>query len=271
MSKLQKLLLPTVLGLLFALPGCSQVPLTGRKQLNLVPDSLMNTMSFQSYGEFLAENKLSDNLEQTQMVRRVGRRIQQAVEDYSAQKDISLKGYAWEFNLIEDEAVNAWAMPGGKVVVYTGLLPVAQDDPGLAVVMGHEIAHAIAKHGGERMSHGLIVEMGGMALSQALAKQPAATRNLFLKSYGVGTQTAVLLPYSRTQEKEADRMGLVFMAMAGYDPHTALDFWRRMAAARKTAAPPEFLSTHPADDTRISNIETFMSEAMRHYRPAAQP
>jgi predicted Zn-dependent protease len=251
------------------LPCCSQVEITGRKQFNLVPDALMNSMSFQSYGEFLAQNKLSDNTGQTQMVKRVGGRIQKAVEQYCTERYISdrLQGYQWEFNLIEDDSPNAWCMPGGKVVVYTGLLPITQTEAGLAVVMGHEIAHAFAKHGGERMTQGLIVEMGGIALSKALESRPVRTRELFMQSYGIGTQLGVLLPYSRVHENEADHLGLIFMAMAGYNPNEAVTFWQRMAASQEgRAAPPEFLSTHPADSTRIRNIQNLIPDAMKYYR-----
>lgn len=273
MSKAIRLRLVVLCCLVLLLSSCSEVAITGRKQLNLVPSSVMNSLSFQSYGEFLSQNKMSSDTQQTQMVQRVGSRVQKAVEQYCAENNLSgqLQGYKWEFNLAEDPSVNAWCMPGGKVVVYTGLLPVAKDETGLAVVMGHEIAHAIAKHGAERMTHGLIVEFGGMALSEALAKSPEQTRNLFMKSYGVGTQYGVLLPYSRVQENEADRMGLIFMAMAGYDPHEAISFWERMSAANRNApSPPEILSTHPADATRIRNIKSLIPEAMQYYR-LAQP
>jgi len=251
---------------LVILPSCSQVPITGRKQLNLVPDSIMNNMSLQSYREFVSQNKLSNNAKQRQMVTRVGRKISKAVQKYSSEHDISLEGYEWEFNLVEDPAVNAWAMPGGKVVVYTGLLPIARNEAGLAVVMGHEIAHAIAKHGSERMTQGLIVQMGGMALSKALAEKPAQTHNLFMKSYGMGTKVGVVLPFSRTHESEADHLGLIFMAMAGYNPNVAVDFWQRMASAKKGASPPEILSTHPADETRIKNIKKLIPKAMKYYQ-----
>lgn len=249
--------------------SCSQVAVTGRKQLNLVPASIMNSMSFQSYGEFLAENKLSTNAQQTQMVKDVGTRIQAAVVKYCAANGLSsqIEDYQWEFNLVDDPAVNAWCMPGGKVVVYAGLLPVAQNEAGLAVVMGHEIAHAIAKHGAERMTQGLLVDLGGMALSEALANRPEQTKNLFMQSYGIGTQVGVLLPYSRLHENEADRMGLIFMAMAGYNPNEAVSFWERMAAAGKgSPAPLELLSTHPADSTRIRNIKNLIPEAMQYYQ-----
>ncbi|HUW18396.1 MAG TPA: M48 family metallopeptidase [Sedimentisphaerales bacterium] len=255
--------------LLLFLSACSQVAITGRQQLNLVPDSVMNSMSFQSYAEFLSQSKLSADARQTQMVRQVGTRIQKAVEQYSAANNLShlLQGYQWDFNLVEDPNVNAWAMPGGKVVVYTGLLPVAQNDAGLSVVLGHEIAHAFAKHGAERMSQGLLVEFGGMALSQALAKSPTGTKDLFMRSYGIGTQVGILLPYSRVQESEADRLGLIFMAMAGYNPNEAVSFWQRMSASQKGPRPPEILSTHPADSTRIRNIQELIPEAMQYYRP----
>ena len=266
MRKNLRLKLWFLLCFLSILPSCSRVPITGRKQLNLVPASIMNSMSFQNYSEFISQNKLSGDAGKTKMVKDVGQRIRQAVEKYSSQHDMVLDNYEWEFNLIEDSSVNAWAMPGGKVVVYTGLLPVAQDETGLAVVMGHEIAHAIAKHGSERMSQGLIVQMGGMALSRALAEKPAQTQELFMKSYGVGTNVGVILPFSRKQESEADHLGLIFIAMAGYDPNEAVGFWQRMSDAGKGEAPPEILSTHPADKTRIRKIKEILPEAMRYYQ-----
>ena len=174
--------------------------------------------------------------------------------------------YSLFVNLVEDKQVNAWCMAGGKVVVYTGILPVAKDDAGLAVVLGHEIAHAIAEHGSERMSQGLIAELGGTALSTALAKKPEDTRNLWMTVYGVGAQYGALLPYSRVQESEADQLGLVFMTMAGYDPHVAIDFWERMAAQKGGQAPPELLSTHPADATRIARIKEAIPAVIREYK-----
>ncbi len=248
--------------------SCSQVAISGRKQFNLVPDVVMHSMSFQQYDEFISQNKLSANAGQRRMVKDVGARIQKAVEQYCAENNLSgrIKRYQWEFNLIEDPNVNAWAMPGGKVVVYTGLIPIAQNEEGLAVVMGHEIAHAIGRHGAERMTHGLIVEMGGMALSRALTKYPEKTKNLFMKSYGIGTEVGVILPYSRVHEKEADHLGLIFMAMAGYNPNEAVTFWERMAASKQDQTQPlEILSTHPADATRIKNIKKLIPEAMRYY------
>lgn len=249
--------------------GCAEVPITGRSQLNLVPDSMIHSMAVQEYQSFLKENKLSTDPQKTAMVREVGTRIAKAVETYFKEQGMSepLQGFSWEFNLVENKEKNAWCMPGGKVVVYTGLLPIAQDENGLAVVMSHEIAHAVAKHGSERMSQALLYQMGGMALSEAVQNRPAATQRLFMQSYGLGAQIGVLLPYSRLHEKEADRLGLIFMGMAGYNPQTAVDFWKRMAAD-KSASPPEFLSTHPSDQTRIQGIQEALPEAMYYYNRA---
>jgi predicted Zn-dependent protease len=251
-----------------SLTACSTVPVTGRSQLNLIPGSSMLSMSAQQYGTFLKENKLSQNQQQVATVKRVGSRIQDAVERYFASSGLQdyLKKYKWEFNLVEDKQVNAWCMPGGKVVVYTGILPVAKDDTGLAVVMGHEIAHAIAEHGNERMSQGLLAQLGGTALATALSTQPDATRQLWMSVYGVGAQYGALMPYGRMQESEADHLGLVFMTMAGYDPNAAVTFWERMAAQKGGKAPPEFLSTHPADATRIANIKRLIPEVLAKYR-----
>lgn len=265
--KALKIFIPIIL-LSLTVYYCSTVPITGRSQLNLIPASEINTLSFQQYDEFLKQNKLSTDAANTQMVKRVGQNIQHAVEAYFAQNNLSkeLSGYAWEFNLVESEEVNAWCMPGGKVVVYTGILPITKDETGLAVVMGHEIAHAIAQHGNERMSQGLLQQLGGMALSVALKNEPELTQNLFMTAYGVGTTVGVMLPFSRKHESEADRLGLIFMAMAGYNPNTAVDFWTRMSAMKGGAAPPEWLSTHPSDDTRISDLKKHMPEALQYYK-----
>lgn len=248
--------------------SCRTVPVTGRQQLDLVGSDTLLALSFSEYDKFLKQHKVITKSEDAAMVRRTGQRIQKAVEKYFSENKMSreLKGYKWEFTLVEDKAVNAWCMPGGKVVVYTGILPVTKNEAGLAVVMGHEIAHAVANHGGERMSQGLLAEMGGVALSVALSSKPSETSDLFLLAYGVGTTVGVLLPYSRMHETEADHLGLVFMAMAGYDPRVATDFWRRMAESKKGASVPEFLSTHPADSKRIKNLEKLMPEAMKYYR-----
>ena len=227
----------------------------------------MNAMSFSQYSEFIKTNKLSSNKTDIDMVKRVGVKIQHAVETYFAQKNLSkeLTGYQWEFNVVESQEVNAWCMPGGKVVVYTGILPITQNETGLAVVMGHEIAHAIAKHGSERMSQGLLQQLGGVALSVALQDEPETTQAIFMTAYGVGTTVGVMLPFSRTHESEADHLGLIFMAMAGYDPNYAVDFWTRMAANSGGGAPPEWLSTHPSNETRIANIKKLLPEALSYY------
>jgi predicted Zn-dependent protease len=252
----------------FLLSSCSTVPLTGRRQIDLVSDDSTISMSRQEYDKFLSSHILSNNIEQTQMVKRVGHRIQRAVEQFFAQKNMSqeLKGYEWEFNLIESKEANAWSMPGGKVAVYTGILPITQDEAGLATVLGHEIAHAVAKHGDERMSQMLLSQMGGLALDLALQQSFPQTRQLWMGAYGLGTQLGILLPYNRIQETEADRLGLIFMAMAGYDPRKAVDFWQRMAQMKKGQALPEFLSTHPSDTTRINNIKQLLPEALKYYR-----
>lgn len=253
---------------LFFLIACSTVPITGRKQLNLIPAQQIMSMSFSNYQDFLSKHKVIKGTPQARMVQRVGKRIQKAVEQYFAQHNMSgqLKGYQWEFNLVDDPAVNAWCMPGGKVVVYTGIMPLVKNDAGLAVVLGHEIAHAVAGHGSERMSQGLLVQLGGMALDKALEKKPETTRKIFLSAFGIGAQVGVLLPYSRLHESEADHLGLIFMAMAGYDPHEAISFWQRMAALKSGSAPPEILSTHPSDRTRIRQIKKLLPEALKYYQ-----
>ena len=265
MKKLQYgLFAPLIATLLFQ--SCSLVPLTGRHQLSLVSDADMLSTSYVQYNQFLKENKLSMNTTQTNVVKGVGKRIQNAVETYFSQNDMSqeLNGFAWEYNLIESEEVNAWCMPGGKVVVYSGILPVAQNENGLAVVMGHEIAHAVAKHSNERMSQALIAQLGGQTLAAALQQQPQKTQEIWMSAFGVGVQLGTVLPYSRLQESEADHLGLIFMAMAGYDPNSAIEFWQRMSQ-NTGAKPPEFLSTHPSDENRIKEIKSEIPEAMKYY------
>ena len=252
------------------LASCAKAPITGRSQLSLVSESEMIAMSAQQYDQFLKENKESTDPAKKEMVSRVGMRLAKAVEKYLTEHDMAdqVKGYAWEFHLIESKDINAGCMSGGKVVVYTGILPVTQTETGLAVVMGHEIAHAVARHGSERMSQGLVQQMGGVALSAALSKSPSQTQSLFMTAYGVGSQVGVLLPFGRTQEKEADHLGLIFMAMGGYNPDEAVSFWERMAAQKQGGAPPEFLSTHPSDQTRIAEIKKLLPEARKYYTPA---
>lgn len=247
--------------------GCSTVPITGRKQLDLVPNSQLLTLSFDSYKQVLKENKLSTNQTETNMVKNVGVRIKGAVEAFMKEQKLEseLKNFAWEFNLLESPTVNAFCMPGGKVAFYSGIMPICKDETGVAVVMGHEVAHAIANHGGERMSQGLMQQFGGVAVAVALSEKPQETQQLAMAAYGVGSTVLGILPYSRLHESEADKMGLVFMAMAGYNPQEAPAFWERMAAQSKGGTPPQFLSTHPAHQTRINDLKNYMPKAMKYY------
>lgn len=258
----------TIILMSFLLFACAQVPITHRQSLHLVPESELLTLSFQQYDEVLRKSKLSKDRDKVQMVQRVGKRIANAAESFlaeSGRKD-TISGYKWDFNLIEDDKVaNAWCMPGGKVAVYTGILPFTKDDTGLAVVMGHEVAHAIAGHGNERMSQALLAEMGGTALSVALSQKPQQTRELAMAAFGMGASIGFLLPYSRLHESEADRIGLILMARAGYDPREAIAFWGRMNQ-KAGPRPPEFLSTHPAPQSRIDNLNRYISEALPYYQ-----
>ncbi len=256
------------LAAVFLLSSCSTVPITGRSQLDLIPDNEMLSMSFQQYDQFLKSNKESTNQKEIALVKKVGGGIADAVQRYFAEHNLTdqLQGYKWEFHLIESKEANAWCMPGGKVVVYSGILPITKTEAGLAVVLGHEIAHAVAKHGNERMSQALLTQLGGVALSEAIKNKPAVTQNIFMAAFGVGAQIGVLLPFSRVQESEADHLGLIFMAMAGYDPHEALSFWQRMSVAMKGKTPPEFLSDHPSNQTRIEDIKKELPEALKYYQ-----
>jgi predicted Zn-dependent protease len=248
--------------------GCATVPVTGRKQLSLVSSGEINQMSAQQYQEVITKGPLSTDREQTEMVKRVGVRIQKAVEQYMAQKGASdqLAGFNWEFNLIQDDkTVNAWCMPGGKVAFYTAILPICKDELGVAVVMGHEVAHAIANHGRERMSQGLLAEFGLSTIGAAMGQNPTATQQIFMQAVGMGTNVG-MLKFSRSHESEADHMGLIFMAMAGYDPASAPKFWERMATLSGGQQPPEFLSTHPSHETRIKDLEGWIPEAMQYYK-----
>ncbi len=249
--------------------SCQKNAITGRRSLNLVSESEMIGMSLTEYDKFLTENHaLPASDARVIMVRTIGSRIQHAVEKYYADKGLNkqLDGFKWEFNVVDEPTVNAWCMPGGKVVVYTGILPVTKDDASLAIVMGHEIAHAVAKHGNERMSQGMVVQFGGAALSVALQQKPALTQALFQQSYGIASQLGTL-KYSRTHETEADKMGLIFAAMGGYNPEVAIAFWERMAQSGSGQKPMELLSTHPSDETRISTLKAFMPEAKKYYNP----
>ncbi|MCX6640419.1 MAG: M48 family metallopeptidase [bacterium] len=261
-----------IITLLALLIGCATVPLTGRQQLTLIPQSELLGMSFDQYHQLITESKLSTNQDQIALVRKVGRNIAGAANQFMKENGMQSQAssYKWEFNLIqEDSTVNAFCMPGGKVAVYTGILPLTQDETGLAVVVGHEVAHAMANHGGERMSQGLIQQLGGMTLQAALSKKPETTQALAMLAYGVGSQVGVLLPYSRLHESEADHIGLILMARAGYDPRQAVPFWERMASMGG-AKPPELLSTHPADQRRIADIQKEIPEALQYYQPGGK-
>lgn len=254
--------------LVIALISCSKVPISGRRQMNLLPESQLMGMALTQYQSFLSENPpMSDAIENTKRVKRVGSRIANAVEKYLKNEGQSnrIAGYKWEFNLVNQNVINAWCMPGGKVVVYQGIMPVAVSDAGLAVVMGHEIAHAIARHGNERMSQGIVAAAGAVGLSVAMKEKPAATQALFLGAYGVTTGTGILA-FGRNQESEADKLGMVFMAMAGYEPKEAIPFWERMkAASGGGGGMPEFLSTHPSEETRIARITDWLPTAESYF------
>jgi predicted Zn-dependent protease len=253
----------------FTFSSCHKNSITGRNQLLLLPESEVQKMALTQYRQFLSENYVvyQGSTRDQIMVTQVGNRIAAAVTRYAAEMGRAdlLNGYQWEFNLVNKGDVNAWCMPGGKVVVYTGLLPVAQTETGLAVVMGHEVAHAIARHGNERMSQGLLQQMGGVALAVAVSNKPYETQQLFLAAYGIGSTVGGMLPFSRKHELEADRYGLIFAAMAGYDPREAESFWQRMSQQGSGQKPPEILSTHPSDDTRIRKVRDYAEEAMKYY------
>ncbi len=260
----------TIIAIILSLLACSKVPISGRRQVNLLPESQMLSMSLVQYKSFLNENPpMADNIAATKQVKRVGNRIAIAVEKYMKENGFSnrVKNYKWEFNLVNKNIINAWCMPGGKVVVYKGIMPLTQSDEGLAVVMGHEIAHAIARHGNERMSQGLIAAAGVASLAVALRNKPSETKSLFLGAFGVASGVGILA-FGRNQESEADKMGMVFMAMAGYQPKAAIPFWNRMKDAGGNAGVPEFLSTHPSNDTRIKRITDWLPVAESYFQKA---
>lgn len=262
----KKLIILVIVG--FTLYACSKVAVTGRNQLSLVSNNEIIPVANQQYDEVIKKGPLSTNQEQTQMVKRVGVRIQKAVEEYMASKGASaeLAGFAWEFNLIEDsKTVNAWCMPGGKVAFYSAIIPICKDETGIAVVMGHEVAHAIANHGRERMSQGMIAQFGLGSLAALMGQNPTAGKDLLMQAIGAGTNIG-MLKFSREHESEADHIGLIFMAMAGYDPNAAPSFWERMTKAGSGQEPPEFMSTHPSHNTRIRDLKGWIPEAMKYYK-----
>ena len=264
------------LGILILLTGillnaCTSNPLTGKKQMTLLPESELQSMAVDQYKSFLLSKKvvsISADAD-AKMVKRVSDKVIAAVQKLYADKNLtsSLTGFKWEVNLVNENTVNAWCMPGGKIVVYTGLLPVTQNEAALAVVLGHEVSHALLQHGNQRMSQGLLQQLGGVALSVAVSNKPKETQNLFLNSYGIGTQVGVLLPFSRKNELEADQYGLIISAIAGYDPHEAIGLWERMEKLAAGNKPPEFLSTHPSEGRRIEQIKKLLPEALTYYKP----
>ncbi|MBB5283683.1 Zn-dependent protease with chaperone function [Rhabdobacter roseus] len=274
---MKRIVIAALASLLFV-ASCQKVPLSNRNQLMLVSSKEILPMSFKSYREFLDTNKVVRSGASIQSVRRVGLNIQKAVESYLAENNYSqlIEGFQWEYNVVDNPQMNAFCMPGGKVVFYTGILPICQNDEGIAVVMGHEIAHAIASHGAERMSQGLlsqgVLTAGQVGLGVALSNKPQQTQSIYNGLYGLAApaaaQVGYLLPNSRNQESEADKLGLIFMAKAGYNPEEAVAFWTRMQQQSKGQKPPEFLSTHPSDDTRIRDLNRQIPGAMKYYSKA---
>jgi predicted Zn-dependent protease len=253
----RQLRLPALGLLVLAAIGCETVPITGRSQIMLLPEGTEVQMGLDAYQEVLKKSKISTDAAATAQVERVGRRIAEAT---------GRQDYQWEFRVLEDKQVNAFCLPGGKVAVYTGMLPVARDDAGLAAVLGHEVAHAIARHGGERMSQSLLVQTGLAATQAALARNDPRTVQTVTSLLGAGASVGLILPWSRQQESEADHLGLIYMAKAGYAPTAARDLWSRMGERSGGSSPPEFLSTHPLPATRVRQIESWIPEAMKYYQ-----
>lgn len=254
---------------IFFIYSCGSVPVTGRKQLLLVPDGDVLTLSLQEYNDFIKSAPISTDKKNTEMVVRVGSKIATAVENYLKNNGLEseLANFAWEFKLVKSPQVNAFCMPGGKIVIYEGILPVTQTEAGLAVVIGHEVAHAVAKHANERMSQQMATQYGGTALDVLLSTQKSETKVLADQVFGLGAEYLVMLPYSRKQEYEADRLGAIFMAMAGYNPEEAITFWSRMAA-QGSGKTSDFFSTHPSDQKRIEAMKKVVPEAMKYYSGA---
>ncbi len=252
---------------LLLLSGCSVVPVTGRQQLSLVSDSEVLSSSLTQYNSYIHSAQKSSSVSQTNMVKRVGQRIAQATERYLRENGLSheIANFKWEFNLIKDNQVNAFCMPGGKIVVYEGLMKLVNSDDELAVVVGHEVAHAVAKHSNERMSQQLIAQYGAQILSASLSTKSAGIQHLANNVYGIGAQYGLMLPFSRKHESEADYMGLIFMTMAGYNPDVAVNFWKKMSAS-SSGKVPEIMSTHPSDATRIADIKKALPSIKAKYR-----
>ena len=248
-----------------AMVACTTNPITGRKSIQLANNQEISAMALQQYRETLSKSKVISGTNDAKSIQNVGLRIKNAANNYyrGIGREGDLTNYQWEFNLIDNKQINAWCMPGGKVAVYTGILPITKDDTGLAVVMGHEVSHALAGHGNERISQAMLAQTGGQLLGGAISNNQWAS--IFQQVYPMGAQVA-LLKYGRSQELEADEMGLYLMAMAGYDPRQAQPFWQRMEAASTGNRPPEFLSTHPSPDNRRADLERHMAKALQYYK-----
>ncbi|MEN1784843.1 MAG: M48 family metallopeptidase [Bacteroidota bacterium] len=248
---------------LLLLLSCKTNPFTGQRTLNFYGNQQLFPMAFAQYDKFLTENKVLEGTKDAQMITRVGQKIAAASERWLNANGHAgyLKDYQWEYKLVEDKTVNAWCMPGGKIVFYTGILPICQSETGVAVVMGHEVAHALANHGAQRMSAGTLQQVGAVGVAVATSGKSAEVQNTWMQAYGIGSQFGGMLPFSRSHETEADKIGLQLMAIAGYNPDEAAELWKRMKAKSGGQAPPEFMSTHPSNDTRINNLTVWAPEA----------
>jgi predicted Zn-dependent protease len=255
----------TLLLFVFLFTECSTVPITGRKRVNFVSDAQVLPASFAQYKGFLQENKLSTNREMTNQVKNVGQNISAAVDRFMRANNMveEANAYKWEFNLIQDETVNAWCMPGGKVVFYTGIMPICANEDGVAAVMGHEVAHAFAKHGQERMSQGQLQQIGGLAVALGTSGESSQTQQIWNTAFGVGSGLG-MLKFSRVHEQEADRLGLVFMIMAGYEGTEAAEVWVRMSQKSGGSSQPAILSTHPTNESRIQDLRNYLPTAKKY-------
>ena len=257
----------TLIFIFIVFTACSRVPFSNRKQFRLLPEKSVIQLSLTTYSDFIKTHKLSSDQANTQLVKKVGKKITKAVEELLKEENKLelIKDYKWEFNLVEENTPNAWCLPGGKIVVYTGILPYTKDENGLAVVLGHEVAHAIARHGNERLSQQLLYQLGATSLAVAIKDKPDETKKSFMIAFAIAGQVGILLPYSRLHEKEADKLGLIFMAKAGYNPKHAVEFWEEMSKIKSNT--PVFLRTHPTSKKRIKIIKKFLPEAMKYYKP----
>jgi len=252
-----------ILLLLITVLSCAKNPFTGKRTMAFIPNSQIFPSAFQQYNQFLSENKVVKGTADAKRIETIGSKIKTAAERWLTANNHAdyLEGYAWEYKLVESKELNAWCMPGGKIVFYTGILPILKDDAGIAAVMGHEVAHALANHGQQRMSAGLLQQLGAVGAQVAVGSQDAETQNLIMQAYGVGSQVGGMLPFSRSHESEADEIGLTLMAIAGYDPINAVKVWERMSALSNGQAPPEILSTHPSNQTRIKELTALIPRA----------